>query len=275
MLIGLWLTPVVQAKPTFLARVKARYPHLAGSRLDGCGLCHRGGLGGAELNPFAEAFSQNGFDLAAIEGFDSDGDGHTNLAEINALTFPGNPKNFPKSAVKATPTPVAPLAPCNLAQNPTENSYSGQLKVLPGGYSGVVSSSGLIDIFELLGISTAGETAPPMLIGNAGRGQRLFQAATIGPQNTSGCSVCHVARTDGPALGPPQFDLASRAAEVILRSDYTGRAKTVAEYLRESMLEPHIYVTPGFTAGLMPKSYATDLTEQEIADLVAYMLTLK
>jgi hypothetical protein len=104
--IGLWLTPPVQAKPTFFARVKARYPQVVGSRLDGCLLCHRGGVGGAELNPFAEAFRQNGFDLAAIEDLDSDGDGFTNLEEFQKLTFPGNPNNFPRPTPKPTPQPT-------------------------------------------------------------------------------------------------------------------------------------------------------------------------
>lgn len=98
--------PEVQAKPRFLAGARARYPQLADSRLDTCNLCHLNG-GGSSRNPFGEAFAANGFSLAAIESLDADRDGYTNLQEFKALTFPGNPKDFPRSARVATPAPKA------------------------------------------------------------------------------------------------------------------------------------------------------------------------
>ena len=94
-----------QAKPKFLASARARYPQLADSRLNTCGLCHRNG-GGSSRNAFGEAFASNGFSLVAIEHLDSDGDGYTNLEEFKALTFPGNPKDFPRSVAVATPAPT-------------------------------------------------------------------------------------------------------------------------------------------------------------------------
>jgi hypothetical protein len=68
--------------------------------------------------------------------------------------------------------------------------------------------------------------------------------------------------------------LGRRSAETIQRPHYTGQAKTVEAYLQESLLAPEVYVVPGFGAGLMPNTYGNDLTKQEIADLVAFMLTL-
>ena len=106
------------------------YPDKAGTKLDSCNLCHSGGsyvsggktttLGscqwchyitkyGAEateenllktLNSYGLAYKTNGRDAAALQaisGFDSDGDGFTNLAEINALTYPGEIKDNPNS----------------------------------------------------------------------------------------------------------------------------------------------------------------------------------
>ena len=98
--------PEARAKPKFLASARARYPQLADSRLDTCNLCHLSG-GGSSRNPFGEAFAANGFSLAAIESLDPDGDGYTNRQEFKALTFPGNPKDFPHSARVATPAPKA------------------------------------------------------------------------------------------------------------------------------------------------------------------------
>lgn len=101
----------VRAKPGFLAGARARYPQLAGSRLDTCNLCHQNG-GGSSRNVFGEAFAANGFSLARIEAQDSDGDGYTNLEEFKALTFPGNPRDFPRAARKVTPTPRAAPQEC-------------------------------------------------------------------------------------------------------------------------------------------------------------------
>ncbi len=51
--------------------------------------------------------------------------------------------------------------------------------------------------------------------------------------------------------------------------------KSAEEFLRESILNPDAVVTEGFTPGVMYQNYGNDLTEQEIDDLVAFLLTLK
>jgi hypothetical protein len=46
------------------------------------------------------------------------------------------------------------------------------------------------------------------------------------------------------------------------------------EYLLESILHPDDFIVPGMPAGIMPRTYADKLTNLQIGDLVAYMLTL-
>jgi hypothetical protein len=107
-----------------------RYPQAAGTRLDDCQICHRGGSSGTDaereyspcsychllvypnaryktgvpnnyedtLNPFGMAYKKAGRGvaaLAAIESLDSDGDGTNNGAEIAALRNPGDPASRP------------------------------------------------------------------------------------------------------------------------------------------------------------------------------------
>ena len=48
-------------------------------------------------------------------------------------------------------------------------------------------------------------------------------------------------------------------------SDYSHR-----RYLVESIVQPMTYVTPDF-AGVMPDFYGTQLTTQQLADLVAFL----
>ena len=74
------------ATPKYNAKFKATYPEA--KALQKCMLCH--GAEYSERNDYGKDFSNNGHDFKAIEGFDSDVDGFTNIAEINAGTFPGN-----------------------------------------------------------------------------------------------------------------------------------------------------------------------------------------
>lgn len=97
------------ALPSDLSSAAAKYPNIVGTNLQACDLCHTASI--PSLNPYGAAYKANGRSSAAfglIEGLDSDGDGFTNIQEINALTFPGNPSSKP-----AAPTPTNTTAPTN------------------------------------------------------------------------------------------------------------------------------------------------------------------
>ncbi len=269
---GVVLQPAapVEAKPTFLARAVARYPHIAGSRLDGCILCHRGGLADGERNAFATDFEENGYDYAAIETLDSDGDGFTNLEEFEARTFPGNPKSLPGSkaaAAKPVLEPASVLCRLDGQQEPLSIMAGFSLQTrLPG-----------LERNDLLRSLILAWTLPqplPPLNGDADRGRALFEATTLGANNTLGCSTCHLP-DQTTSLGPSRFGMAYRSATTVRLPVYSGQATTAEAYLLESLINPNLYVMPAFPPGQMPNSYAQDLTPQEIADLVAYMLTLQ
>jgi len=113
------------------------YPAAAGTRVDDCQTCHRGGASGtdtereyspcgychlvvfpnaryktgvpegyeATLNPYGLDYKRAGraFEsFAAIDGRDSDGDGHRNGVEIADLRNPGDPASRPGLPVAAT-----------------------------------------------------------------------------------------------------------------------------------------------------------------------------
>jgi hypothetical protein len=100
----------------------AVYPDKAGTKLDHCSLCHTGGpdskgnpLGSCQychyiygydahgniadtLNGYGKDYLGNGRSSQAIrdiEGLDSDGDSYSNIVEINANRFPGDPNDDP------------------------------------------------------------------------------------------------------------------------------------------------------------------------------------
>lgn len=103
------------------------------------------------------------------------------------------------------------------------------------------------------------------LSGDPERGAQLFAQ---GQADAPPCSTCHqvVSGQVGFSLGPDLVGIAERGATRVA-------GMTAAEYLRQSILEPHRYVVPGYRDMMYP-DYRTQLTEQNIEDLIAYLLTL-
>ncbi len=96
------------ASPGYLASFQAKYG--TGITIDNCSLCHPGGNGSiSNLNQFAKDFASaskgNHTFNATLEALDSDKDGYTNIDEINARTYPGDPKSNP-----GTPPPSVGMA---------------------------------------------------------------------------------------------------------------------------------------------------------------------
>ena len=48
----------------------------------------------------------------------------------------------------------------------------------------------------------------------------------------------------------------------------------VVTYIRTSILQPSDFIVPGFPDLLMPQIYAQVFSDQEVNDLIAYLLTL-
>jgi cytochrome c2 len=96
--------------------------------------------------------------------------------------------------------------------------------------------------------------------GDVNRGMQVFTG--IG-----GCSSCHEISMGHTVIGPTLKGIAVTAA--------TRKAGlTAEEYLHESIVDPNIYVVDSFAPGIMPQVFSSTLSEQQINDLVAYLLTL-
>ena len=100
---SLW-APKAEAVPGYLTSFTATYP-AATTLSSSCLICHTtASASPSTRNPYGSAYGNNGHSFAAIENLDSDGDGFTNIVEINANTYPGNAASVPAG------TNTAPVA---------------------------------------------------------------------------------------------------------------------------------------------------------------------
>ncbi len=126
--------PMVSARPSYLESFNQRYD-TEGTKLDSCTTCHDG----EARNPYGTAYSGSGRNFTAIENLDSDGDGFTNLVEINALSFPGNsddyPQNISETPSETTVNATEPSANATTEQTlevPVSNTTPEQPTEVPG-----------------------------------------------------------------------------------------------------------------------------------------------
>jgi nitric oxide reductase subunit C len=128
-------------------------------------------------------------------------------------------------------------------------------------------------IFTLMVMACGGdgdekeEVAPAAgAAGDAAQGEALFNQTVIGSQ--PGCITCHSLEPDKVLVGPSLAGVGTRAGTRV-------SGQSAEEYLRESILDTDAYTVDGFSAGVMPAALADELSEQQVADLVAFLLTLK
>jgi NitT/TauT family transport system substrate-binding protein len=81
-----------------------------------------------------------------------------------------------------------------------------------------------------------------------------------------GCAGCHAVDSDAVLVGPSLMGIADETAEEVTDM-------SVADFLRQAIVDPGAEVAEGFPDGVMP-AYDS-LSEDEVNDLVAYLMTLE
>jgi hypothetical protein len=89
----------------------------------------------------------------------------------------------------------------------------------------------------------------------------------------AGCPVCHripgIAGADG-RVGPPLW-LGSSGPQRLRDPQYGGKAKTVHEYIVESVVEPAVFEVPGYPVRTMPTWYGAKLSALALEKIAAYL----
>jgi len=89
----------------------------------------------------------------------------------------------------------------------------------------------------------------------------------------AGCAVCHtvpgIAGADG-RVGPPLV-LGATGPARLADPAYRGHAKTVHDYVIESVIEPGVFVVPGYPSGTMPTWYGAKLSALALEKIASYL----
>jgi cytochrome c2 len=96
-------------------------------------------------------------------------------------------------------------------------------------------------------------------------GEALF--STFYDQASFACSTCHNVVNEERLVGPGLLNVSERAQTRV-------EGEAAERYLYNSIVNPNAYVVEEYVESLMPQVYMDILDEQEIYDLIAYLLTL-
>jgi cytochrome c oxidase subunit II len=93
-------------------------------------------------------------------------------------------------------------------------------------------------------------TLPKAAKGNPAAGKKVFA--------DNGCDGCHTFKAAGAngKIGP-NLDEALKGKD--------------ADFVRTSITDPNAVIAPGFQPNIMPQNYGSQLTSEQIADLVAFL----
>ncbi len=137
--------------------------------------------------------------------------------------------------------------------------------------------------WEERALAEAGPTPPPegdmmagmpltveLPPGDAAAGQALTEGEL-------GCAACHVLVEVGPlwTADDQRPGLADRAETRFEQPDYQAGATSAQQYLIESVIDPAAFIVEGYEQVPMPTNFSERITLQDMADLLAYMLTFR
>jgi nitric oxide reductase subunit C len=120
------------------------------------------------------------------------------------------------------------------------------------------------------------DTAKELPAGDAARGEQLFaQQVKQASGSNAACQACHSLVPGEVKTGPSLAGVASRAGTRVA-------GETAEQYIRQSIQQPNAFLVPDNPAyigangkSLMPDGLGNLMSDQDLADLIAYLLTLQ
>lgn len=126
----------------------------------------------------------------------------------------------------------------------------------------------LLTFFAVLAIGLVGCGGGESAGGAAAAGEELFNQSVI--DSTPGCVTCHSLEPGEVIVGPSLAGFAEEAQE---EGEELGM--TAEEFVRESIVDPDALVMEDFNEGVMPGNYGEVLTQEQLDNLIAFLLSLE
>lgn len=130
----------------------------------------------------------------------------------------------------------------------------------------------------LVGAANEGDAAAASAESPAGLYEKELALTAI---QKGGCTACHTipGATGNGTIGPDLSKIGQVVKARLEGGEYTGKAKTVEEYLSEAIQDPEAFIAPDCPAspcgkGLMPASLAQTLSAEELNAVVKYLASL-
>jgi len=102
--------------------------------------------------------------------------------------------------------------------------------------------------------------------GDTEKGRALFEQRVMA--GGAGCITCHALDPDVTLVGPSLYGVATKASTRI-------EGTAAADYLFQSIVDPNRSIVDGFTANVMPTNYGYALHEDDVTNLISFLMTLQ
>jgi cytochrome c2 len=171
-----------------------------------------------------------------------------------------------------TPTDTTAISATAAVSPTAEVSSTASIRATEDATTAVISETAAMTASDVSSTTVANTSSEP-----AAPADPALVAAGLQAYHNLYCGVCHTldaADTHG-TFGPPHNGIGTIAATRLTDGSYHGAAKSPADYLRESIIDPQVFTAPGYvtTSHRMPNySYLDSAT---IDALVAFLLQQK
>jgi mono/diheme cytochrome c family protein len=126
----------------------------------------------------------------------------------------------------------------------------------------------LLALFAVLAVALAGCGGGESAGGAAAAGEELFNQSVI--DSTPGCVTCHSLEPGEVIVGPSLAGFGEEAEE-----EGEAEGMSAEEFVRQSIVEPDAVLSEGYDAGIMPGNYEDVLSQEQLDNLVEFLLSLE
>lgn len=171
----------------------------------------------------------------------------------------------PAGAASATATPRPPRPAATVTPSVTPSVTAAK----PLTSTGATTTTQAATVVTAATALTATVTAPVALDARAAAGREVYLK--------NYCGICHTlaaAGTNG-TFGPSHNGIATAAKQRIADPSYGGKAVTVVQYLRESIVEPTLFAAPGYAYTSHPMPSYAHLPKRDLDALIYFLLQQK